>query len=78
MTPDIIINGKALYTTKGAEIEKLQLSTMDEDKNFLSPYHEGIFDGLSMMENFLDTLEVKEVDLEKKEIEKYGNHVRKN
>ena len=41
-----------------AEIEKLQLSTMDEDKNFLSPYHEGIFDGLSMMENFLDTLEV--------------------
>ena len=41
-----------------AEIEKLQLSTMDEDKNFLSQYHEGIFDGLSMMENFLDTIEV--------------------
>ena len=41
-----------------AEIERLQLSTMDGDKNFLSPYHEGIFDGLSMMENFLDTIEV--------------------
>ena len=41
-----------------AEIGRIQLSTMDKDKNFLSPYHEGIFDGLSMMENFLDTLEV--------------------
>lgn len=41
-----------------AEIDRLQLSTMDGDKNFLSPYHEGIFDGLSMMENFLDSLEM--------------------
>ena len=41
-----------------AEIDRLQNTTMDEDKNFLSPYHEGIFDGLSMMENFLDSLEV--------------------
>lgn len=48
-----------------AEIEKLQLSTMNEDKNFLSPYHEGIFDGLSKIENFIYSLEGKEADLEK-------------
>lgn len=48
-----------------AEIDALQDATMDENRNFLSSYHEGIFDGLSKIENFLDTLEVKEVDLEK-------------
>lgn len=47
-----------------AEIDRLQNTTMDKNKNFLSSYHEGIFDGLSVMENFLDTLEVKDVDLE--------------
>ena len=47
-----------------AEIDKLQNTTMDKNKNFLSSYHEGIFDGLSVLENFLDTLKVKEVDLE--------------
>ena len=47
-----------------AEINRLQEATMDKNQNFLSSYHEGIFDGLSMLENFLDTLEVKEGDLE--------------
>jgi hypothetical protein len=42
---------------------------MDKNQNFLSSYHEGIFDGLSMLEKFLDTLEVKEVDLEKEATE---------
>lgn len=45
-----------------AEINRLQEATMDKNQNFLSSYHEGIFDGLSMLENFLDTLEVKEVE----------------
>ena len=47
-----------------AEIDRLQEATMDKNQNFLSSYHEGIFDGLSMLENFLDTLEVKEVQEE--------------
>lgn len=45
-----------------AEIDRLQEATMDKNQNFLSSYHEGIFDGLSMLENFLDTLEVKEME----------------
>lgn len=45
-----------------AEIDRLQDTTMDENRNFLSSYHEGVFDGLSKLENFLDTLEVKEVE----------------
>lgn len=48
-----------------AEIDAIQDDTMDENRNFLSSYHEGIFDGLSKIENFLDTLEGKEVDVEK-------------
>jgi hypothetical protein len=47
-----------------AEIDRLQEATMDKNQNFLSSYHEGIFDGLSMLENFLDTLEVKEVGVD--------------
>lgn len=47
-----------------AEINRLQEATMDKNQNFLSSYHEGIFDGLSMFENFLDTLEVKEVGVD--------------
>ena len=54
-----------------AEIDRLQETTMDENRNFLSSYHEGVFDGLSMLESFLDTLEVKELDLE----EEYKNFV---
>lgn len=46
-----------------AEIDALQDATM-ENGHFLSSYHEGIFDGLSKIENFLDTLEVKEVDFD--------------
>ena len=53
-----------------AEIDKLQDTTMDENKNFLSSYYEGIFDGLSKVEHFIDTLEVKEVDYER-ELSKY-------
>lgn len=52
-----------------AEIDALQDATM-ENGHFLSSYHEGIFDGLSKIENFLDTLEVKGVDLEE-EIKDY-------
>jgi hypothetical protein len=47
-----------------AEIDRLQEATMDKNQNFLSSYHEGIFDGLSMLENFLDTLEVKEIGVD--------------
>ena len=43
-----------------AEIERLQETTMDKNRNFLSSYHSGVFDALSMLENFLDTLEVKD------------------
>lgn len=53
-----------------AEIDVIQDDTMDENRNFLSSYHEGIFDGLSKIENFLDTIETKEVDLVK-EINEY-------
>ena len=45
-----------------ADINMLQEATMDKNQNFLSSYHEGIFDGLSMLENFLDTFDTKEVE----------------
>ena len=48
-----------------AKIDSLQDATMDENRNFLSSYHAGIFDGLSEVETFIDSLEVKEIDLEK-------------
>jgi hypothetical protein len=60
-----------------AEIDRLQEATMDKNQNFLSSYHEGIFDGLSMLENFLDTLEVKEVNLEKELISWHKKHFKK-
>ena len=53
-----------------AEIEKLQLCTMDEYMNFYSAEAQGEYNALSKLESFLDTLEVKEVDLEK-EIDKW-------
>ena len=40
-----------------AEIDRLQETTMDENSNFRSQYDQGIFDGLSLLENFIDTLE---------------------
>ena len=45
-----------------AEIDALQEATMDKNRNFLSSYDEGKFDALTVLEYFLDTLEVKEVD----------------
>ena len=48
-----------------AEIEKLQLCTMDEYMNFYSAEAQGEYNALSKLESFLDTIEVKEVDLKK-------------
>lgn len=59
-----------------AEIKKLQLCTMDEHMNYYSAEAQGEYNALSKLGSFLDTLEVKEVDLEK-EIEdwvKTGPH----
>ena len=47
-----------------AEIEKLELCTMDEHMNFYSEAAEGEYHALSNLESFLDTFEVKEVDLD--------------
>lgn len=47
------------------EIEKLQLCTMDEHMNFYSAEAQGEYNALSKLEYFLNTLEVKDVDLEK-------------
>lgn len=44
-----------------AEIEKLQLCTMDEHMNYYSAEAQGEYNALSKLESFLDTLEVKEV-----------------
>ncbi len=44
-----------------AEVNSLQETTMDKNQNFLSSYHEGIFDGLSLIKSFLDTIEGKGV-----------------
>ncbi len=38
------------------EITRLQDETMDKNTNFRSSYHEGIYDGLTKIELFLDTL----------------------
>lgn len=49
-----------------AEIDRLQSSTLDENSNFKSQYDQGIFDGLSLIDNFIDSLEEEHVsnDLE--------------
>ena len=47
-----------------AKIESLQDATMDEDMNFYSAKAEAEFCILSDLENFIDTIETKEVDLE--------------
>lgn len=39
------------------EIDRLQSSMLDENSNFKSQYDQGIFDGLSLLENFIDSLE---------------------
>ena len=38
------------------EITRLQDEAMDENTNFRSSYHEGIYDGLTKIELFIDTL----------------------
>ena len=48
-----------------AEIERLQLCTMDEHMNYYSAEAQGEYNALSKLESFLDTLEVKEVDEQK-------------
>ncbi len=50
-----------------AEIERLQSCTMDKNMNFYSEAAEGEYHALSNFESFLNTLEVKEVDLEKED-----------
>ena len=46
-----------------AEIEKLQLCTMDEHMNYYSPEAQGEYNALCKLESFIDTLEVKEVNI---------------
>lgn len=48
-----------------AEIERLQDATMDENTNFYSVKAQAEFNVLSDLENFIDTLECKDIDLEK-------------
>lgn len=60
-----------------AEIEKLELCTMDEHMNYYSAEAQGEYNALSKLEFFIDTLEVK-VDLEKvfnDEYSKFSNDV---
>ena len=49
-----------------AEIEKLELCTMDEHMNYYSAEAQGEYNALSKLESFIDTLEVKEVELDMK------------
>ena len=39
-----------------AEIERIQNTTMDKNKNFTSSYDEGQFDALTLLEDYIDTL----------------------
>lgn len=48
-----------------AKIKRLQDATMDENANFYSAKAEAEFCILSDLENFIDTLEDKDIDLEK-------------
>jgi len=57
-------------STVMAEIEKLQLCTMDEHMNFYSAEAQGEYNALSKLESFLDTLEVKEINEELQGLEK--------
>ena len=57
----------AQYIDKSAlveEIERLQAITMDEDGNFNTAKAQAEYNVLCKIESFLDTLEVKEVDLD--------------
>jgi hypothetical protein len=57
-----------------AEIEKLQLCTMDEHMNYYSAEAQGEYNALSKLESFIDTFEVKEVDIEKEVIDWWNAH----
>lgn len=55
------------YINKAAvktEIDRIQNTTMDKNKNFTSFYDEGKFDALTLLENYIDSLDVKEVDFD--------------
>ena len=55
-----------------AEIERLQSSTLDENSNFKSQYDQGIFNGLSLIDNFIDSLEEEPISNDLgKELDKY-------
>ena len=54
-----------------AEIERLELCTMDEHMNYYSAEAQGEYNALSKLEFFIDTLEVKGVDLEKEIVDIY-------
>lgn len=53
-----------------SEIERLQETTITNG-HFRSSYFEGIFDGLSSIERFMDTIEVKEMKEVKEENNPY-------
>ena len=59
-----------------AEIEKLQDSTMDEDGNFYSVEAQAEYDILCVLEEYLDTLEVKE-EPASKDLGEYINELSK-
>ena len=50
-------------TAVKAEIANLQATTVDEDGNFYTAKAQAEFNVLCMLDSFLDTLEVKEVDV---------------
>ncbi len=56
-----------------AEIKKLQLCTMDEHMNYYSAEAQGEYNALSKLEFFLDTIEVKEVDIRNELARYYGD-----
>ena len=57
-----------------AEIHKMMDATMDESNNFISYGEDCVYSRLCELEAFIDSLEVKEVDLEKE----YDNLVADN
>ena len=60
-----------------AEIDRIQNTTMDKNKNFTSSYDDGKFDALTLLENYIDTLEVKEEPISKNLEEAATNYIDK-
>lgn len=50
------------------EIERWQEETMDENRNFKSQYDQGIFDGLSLLEYYIDSLEEEPISNDLEEV----------